>query len=318
MKKFLIINLILLTVVLAISEIYSYFIVKNTIGDYYDIFNEQAKKNNTSPMSLRYNFLKEFNQNDYKFLERNISYGKNKNKKSVLFFGCSYTYGSNVEEKDTMPYLVSEQTGRTTVNKAIPGASILNSLLVLLDEDFYGLFDKINEPEYIVYTFINDHLGRITSLYKVMFIQDNNKYELMPEFEVKDNSVSIKKRSKILYPFYHLYTAKALSYYYSYNLSFSKQRNEKMFELLNAAKMITDEKFKNSKFVVIVYKDGSHSGMDRSLWEKLENSGFIMLDAEELAGHELESLEWRGEDKEHPNPAAFRDVSKGLIKALNL
>lgn len=317
MKKFILFNVIFLVLIFAISEIACYFIIKSSIGEYYDEYNRIAKKNNKPLMSLRYNWVKQFNQDDYKFLERPVCYGKN-HKKSVLFIGCSYTYGAGVKEEETLSYLVNKYTGRTTVNKAIPGGSIINSLITLTDDSFYKIYKKVSEPEYVIYTYINDHLGRIYSTYKVNFITNNMKYELMPDFQVENGEVIVKTQPKYLYPLFCLYTTKAIANYYAYGLHSQEESDKRMFDLLMAAKTITDKKFKNSKFVVISYKDGSLTPLSEDLTEKLSDNGFIVLDAEKLAGHELESEKWRAEDKEHPNAEAYRDVAKGLVKALHL
>ena len=58
--------------------------------------------------------------------------------------------------------------------------------------------------------------------------------------------------------------------------------------------------------------------MQKELKQSLIKNGFVIYDAEELAGHELNSDKWRGEDKEHPSAAAIEDVANGLIKELNL
>lgn len=58
--------------------------------------------------------------------------------------------------------------------------------------------------------------------------------------------------------------------------------------------------------------------MSEKLKRNLENEGISVLNAEDLAGHELVSDEWRTIDKEHPNGKAFEDITKGLVKELNL
>ena len=67
-----------------------------------------------------------------------------------------------------------------------------------------------------------------------------------------------------------------------------------------------------------MYKDSRRLLMSDYMIKKLQDSGFIIFDAEKLAGHELVSDEWRSFDKEHPNEKAFQDVAKGLIKELKL
>ena len=91
-----------------------------------------------------------------------------------------------------------------------------------------------------------------------------------------------------------------------------------MLKLLKAAKDITDKHFPNSKFVIIDYQDGGHFPMNKDFIKDLRDYGFIVLNAEDLAGHELNSEIWRAEDKEHPSANAVNDVADGLIKTLKL
>jgi len=114
---------------------------------------------------------------------------------------------------------------------------------------------------------------------------------------------------------YSLYTTKA---YYKFISRDSNNARGIFIDLLIESKKITDEKFPDSKFVILMYKDGSGQNLSRKMQRKLKNEGFIILDAEKLAGHELSSEEWRLPDKEHPNERALTDTAKGLIKELKL
>lgn len=78
------------------------------------------------------------------------------------------------------------------------------------------------------------------------------------------------------------------------------------------------QNFPNATFVVIQYIDCSRKLMSEKLKRNLEKEGITVLNAEDLAGHELVSDEWRTIDKEHPNGKAFEDITKGLVKELNL
>jgi len=320
MKKGIIVSTtLLLLLVFIIAETASYFIVKKRVGEYVKISNAIAKKNNSQLISLNYNYMEPFNQNRYKGLERPIYYG-DKNKKSVLFFGCSYIYGVNEKEENSIPCVINKITGRTTVNKGFPGGSIINTLIYLTDDSFYDIYKNktVPEPEYVIYTYIHDHLERIVSPYKVFFSSKDLKYEIMPKIEYKNGEFKTVKRSSLLYPIYCLYITKAITLYWINNLDLITKREDKMFDLLCIAKKITEQKFPNSKFVVLVYRNKMDYKMSKSLTKRLRDNGFTVLDAEELAGHELGSEKWRCIDKDHPNAASFKDVSNGLIKTLGL
>ena len=91
-----------------------------------------------------------------------------------------------------------------------------------------------------------------------------------------------------------------------------------MLRYFITARNICKDKFPKAKFIIIEYKDGSFSYMGPELKNALKKENIRVFDAEELAGHELESDKWRASDKEHPNGKAFSDIADGLIKQLKL
>ena len=319
MKKIILINLTVVIILFIILEFISYLLIKYDAKEYMDNCNMAARKKGANAVLLtqRYGPVRIFNQKDYTdYRKTNIG-----NKKSpIIFFGCSYMYGSLLKEEETLPYKIYEKTGRTTVNRAIPGGSIINTVYDLKDKNFYNYLkqNNIKNPQYIVYLFINDHFKRISNPYKgTVSHADNVFYEINMIYKFKDGKLIDKTPSKFIVPFYGLYTKKAWHYFYADKFS-KETRFERMLKLLKAAKDITDKHFPNSKFVIIDYQDGGHFPMNKDFIKDLRDYGFIVLNAEDLAGHELNSEIWRAEDKEHPSANAVNDVADGLIKTLKL
>lgn len=318
MKKIIFYNLLLLFILFGILEFISYILIRNDAKDYMDAYNKNAKKNGDIIYTQRYAPVKVFNQDDFENSYRLIQKG-DEAKGSILFFGCSYTYGSEEEEEHILPYLVNKYTNITTVNRGIPGGSILNTLYDLNNDNFYYKIKDLPKPKYIIYTYINDHLNRLSNPYRCSVIpkQRHAYYDVNNKLKNKNGRIVAEKPSKLKLFLYSLYTTKA--YYYFFNEKLEKEsKNERMIRLLQEAKKITDEKFSNPTFIILLYKDGSHYTMGDYEQNELKKHGFIILDAEELAGHELETEIWRAGDKEHPNYAAFNDVAKGLVKKLKL
>lgn len=317
MKKILLFNLITIVILFIILEIISYIYIKNDAKDYMDEYNKSAKEKALPLFTQRYAPVEIFNQDDFEEILRPTYIG-DKNKKTILFFGCSYTYGSTLENNETLPYLLGKKTNITTVNRGIPGGSILNTIYDLNNNALYEEIKFLPAVEYIVYIYINDHLNRIVNPYRASLTStDNPHYEINREFEYKNGKLTEKKVSKLKLFLYSLYSTKAWHYLYANKFSF-ETKDEKSFNLFLQTKKITEEKFPNSKFIIILWKDGSHFTMQEAEQKRYKDAGFILLDAEELAGHELESDIWRSYDKEHPSKKALNDVADGLIKALNL
>ena len=225
MKKILLINLIVCLIIFAILEFISYLLLKNNIKDFLNNFNKSSNEMNKPTLTLRYCPVKIYNQKKSVNL-RNIKIG-NSYKKPIIFFGCSYMNGATLEENQTLSYIISEKTGRSTVNRGIPAGSINNSIFDLRDDDFYKLLksNNIKNPEYIVYMFINDHLKRISIPYLgYVTPSDKHVYEIVIRYKFRNGKLIENKPSKILLPFYTLYTTKA--YYYLYANKFKKNSSE--------------------------------------------------------------------------------------------
>jgi len=106
----------------------------------------------------------------------NVTYTINKNglrispntKKSdapaVLFFGCSFTYGENVNDDETLPYVTGILTGReyATYNFGIHGHGPQH----MLAEIQHGIVDSAitHKPRFAIYQGIPDHINRLKAL----------------------------------------------------------------------------------------------------------------------------------------------------------
>lgn len=315
--KILLINLLVFFILFGILEFISYLYLRADAKTYMDDFNKAAKAEKRPAMTQKYGIIKIADQKDYDEW-RNVNIG-DKNKPSVLFFGCSYMYGSSLPEEETLPYIVYQKTGRTTVNRAIPGGCIMNMFHDLKDNSFVEKVKKeLPQPDYIVYLWINDHLNRICNIYRGSVRSEDNPYYFINTKWVEENG-ELKEiyPSKWTLPFYGLYCVKAYHFFYAQKFAFEK-KEEKMLRYFLMAKNSCKENFPNAKFVVIEYKDGGHCLMTDTLKQSLDKEGITVLNAENLAGHELDSDEWRASDKEHPSGKAFNDVANGLIRALNL
>lgn len=316
MKKIVLYNFLVLFLLFFILEFVSYILIKNDAKDYMENYNKYAKSQGLDLLTQRYSFVKTFNQEDFDYRKTQLG---NTQKPTILFLGCSYIYGSMNIEEHTLPFIINKYADVTTVNRGIPGGGILNSLHDLNDNNFYDGIKDLPPIKYIIYLYIFDQQNRISNPYRGTVMPNcfDCKYDVNPMFNRKNGKIFEEQPSKLKLFLYSLYTTKAYYYYYKEALA-KEKKSDKMIALLKEAKRITDEKFPNSQFIILQYKDGGHNLLENNEKEELIKDGFIILDSEKLAGHELESEIWRSEDKEHPNYAAFDDVAKGLIKELKL
>jgi len=82
------------------------------------------------------------------------------NARSILFFGCSYTFGDGVNDEETMPYLVGLKTNAKyrVYNFGWPGYGP-HQMLAAIE---HGMVSDIVEcePAYVIFTAIVDHTFR--------------------------------------------------------------------------------------------------------------------------------------------------------------
>ena len=316
MKKIILSNLLIFFFLFCIVELASYLYIKYNAKEYMDNYNKAAKEANLTLLTQRYAPIRIIDQDKFDNW-RAIDYG-DKDKPSILFFGCSYIYGFLNDQNETLPYYITERTGRTTVNRGVPGGCILNMFHDLRSETFYNQIKDIPEPDYVIYMWINDHLNRIANPYtSTVTCVDCPFYEVKPDWEYKDGKLVEIPIQKWKLPFYALYCSKAWHYLYAEKFAF-EDRNSKMLRYFITARNICKDKFPKAEFIIIEYKDGSFSYMRPELKNALKKENIRVFNAEDLAGHELENDKWRANDQEHPNGKAFSDIADGLIKQLKL
>lgn len=84
-----------------------------------------------------------------------------KSKKApIVLFGCSFTYGAELENNQTFSYKLAQKTGRPVYNRGLNGLGVQHMLFQLQDKSFYEIIPK---PEYVVYVFMEGHIQRITT-----------------------------------------------------------------------------------------------------------------------------------------------------------
>lgn len=268
-----------------------------------------------------------FNKLPEQVTMRKMSETKNP-KKSILFFGGSYTYGYLLKDDETFPALVEKLTGRTCYNFGILGHNI-NSALLFLNIDFQYKDILLNsDPEYIVYTYMFDHILRhydfLLDLYNTKNIFPENHYNI----------------------FYRLWTVKLVKdsivkrrYYSSY-----AGNKEIFFRVLQEVKAECDKLFPNSKFIVLLYSDANKDisvllhdkykefgniplseAFDllysEELKTRIEQMGISVISTEELIGRKMDKKEDRSSnDRTGPQPSAkaWQEIAPAFVEHYNL
>lgn len=274
-------------------------------------FRQKAKLiYDVSKDKIHYNFKKQdFNLANLKnCMRKPIGLDKNYKKKPILIYGCSFAYGENLSEEETIGYLLSEKTKRPVYNFSAPARGFQHTLFLLENDE------KVTpEPEYIFYIFIIDHLRR---MYINCNTVDNVKYLYYEpkngKMIMKNNKYDLTERSYLLKEIKNL-----LLFFLKYSFDDEIYKKAELY-----FEAITDEakkKYPGAKFVIIDYQ-GYLNIKDRGNQLKKKGSDVILFDEEMLSL--LNSDKYKlSEDKDifrHPNGKAWELISDYLCEKYKL
>ncbi len=226
---------------------------------------------------------------------------KNTGKKQIIIAGCSFPYGLLLEEEDCIHKILSDMTGRTVSNIAVPSGSEREALWFFMNEDrLFQYINKEQDVDYIIYICIDDHKRRL------FFDLDT----IAPQYRVTDNGTDIEFLKDKLYRHTFLYRNLKLAKYYLTPQSevlelqnlFLKKINEKSKEL-----------FPNSKFVVLNYAFETSDKL-----KELENDGIKVITLGDYFGDNFYKDEYKTIDNLHPNGKCWKRVAEILKEVLNL
>jgi ABC-type transport system involved in multi-copper enzyme maturation permease subunit len=127
---------------------------------------------------------------------RSTPFHSTKNK-SAVFLGCSYTFGEGVNDEQTLPWIIGENSDYNSYNLAFLGYGPQQSLLSIK-----SLILPPAEKTKVFYVYIDGHIQRING--NMMVVNSYGKNFPYPEIE-GDSLVmypSFEKKSPVLSPLY--------------------------------------------------------------------------------------------------------------------
>lgn len=227
--------------------------------------------------------------------------GKEFKKKPIIVLGCSFAYGSFSNK-------LSLSSKRPVYNYSLPGKGFQNALYILQNK----LYDKnIDNPEYIIYVMMSDHIRRMYSsvcmgdFVGYPFYSFNKKGELVMKYDY----YPVYRQFYVFYYLNNIFYNFFLRNHYDLH---NKYVNAYFMEMNKSLKEI----YPNIKFVILIYGDKSNFGLDMSF---LEKNGLIVLQTNEITGVDILSSEYQISDTDlHPNEEAWEIIIPALIKELNL
>jgi len=186
------------------------------------------------------------------------------NKKlNCLFFGCSFTFGTGVNDDQTLPYFFGQLHPEMEIyNYGIPGGSPQE---IYLQSSHPENFDDIPQrPTIIIYTFISDHLRRLKGTINLIF-RAPKWVGCLPELEMVDEKIIYKGKFDENHP--HLFSfANILSKSHimkemikytqlDYPSPFTDENYNFLYVLLNETHKFLSKSLPVSYFIVFIYPE---------------------------------------------------------------
>ncbi len=248
-----------------------------------------------------------------------------KNKKPIVLIGCSYTYGYNIDKKETFSHKLQEKTKRKVFNTGKNGEAMAYFIYKAQTSDLLkkDSLKDLQPPEYIIYTFIPDHIRRLYVNFFNENVRDKNlKYSLK-----KVNGEKKLVLDDVFNVHFVDYIKKFITYERISNFIIKQKSDDEKFDffklhLLEFKKSLGPE-FKDTKIVILLYppnyKDSSHfPKFTTDRWSELEDEGFIIIDLYNDKFSHFVKDEYRTVDEVHPSGKAWDEIIPVIIDKLKL
>lgn len=313
MKKKIIFNICALLLIFLIFELWCYFDIN--IHRYGHLTAYFPKKKDILA-STGYYPLDRFKNN-----ENHIKYSK----PPILLLGCSYTYGHMLDSDKDFATKLQIQSNRHIYNFGMIGQGPMAGLTLLEREEENKTINE--EPEYIIYTYMFQHIQRWCWW---RYYNEYRKHNFIPfqKYNFFDNFYSVS-----------YFRNRQIDDYF-YNDETLEKRIDLLLKMINSMNIQSKKLYPKSKFIVLLYsdinkdlcfdlaQDGENEKYFNLLYsdkfkEKLEKLGLMVVSTEELIGRKMNKIEDRIPsqiDVNHPHPSetAWNEIVPKLIKRFNL
>jgi len=236
-------------------------------------------------------------------------------KNSILFFGCSFTYGEGVNDDETTPFLVGKVSGSKVYNFGFHGYGP-HQMLSAIE---HGLVEKVvdSSPRYAFYQTAAFHVARASG--NSSWDWHGPKYILTADGKIKydghfDDPLIIRVRNFLL---------KKSAIYQNFIAGRCEinqgGRSEKDIDryvaIIKAAKNELQRKFPGLEFYVIYWSWDYSTAQDRRIVERLHHAGIevyyitdILPDFKENPGNYTIPIDG------HPNLVANRTIANYIVQ----
>ncbi len=235
--------------------------------------------------------------------------------KHLLFFGCSYTYGEGLQEKETLPFQTGEKASFfMPYNYAYHGHSPSQMYTKLKSVSLSG--EVLQKDGLLIYLFMDEHVNRaVGSMFSVSwagnypYYQLNSKEEIVYKGTFTTGRPLLEKTYKLLNKSYFLKRLKV-----GFPLRMTRKHFLLTARLIEESSKLYHQQFSSGQFYMIIYP-GSRYG--EKIKNELKEKNVNIIDYSKLFSSNDPRYYLDTEDR-HPNAFAIRTLADQLVQDLKL
>ncbi len=237
---------------------------------------------------------------------------KYKGNEPIVVFGCSFAHGQFLDYNQTFSYKLAHILKRPVYNRAFPGRGLG---FMYLQSTSYNFYTAVPPSDTVIYVLIKDHYKRLLS----NFIDILDTY-MIEHFYKKDDTLVLDGSNYLKNIIISSYTYKLLnSKYINWYLNNKKYEEEltnlAVFYFIKTRENL--EKRWNKKIdFIIVYYDNYPILYKETLFKKLEENNFKIIDTGKVTDINLSSPEYISQSNLHPTEKAWDVLTPIIAKEL--
>lgn len=246
---------------------------------------------------------------------RRIGFTPKKYNQAFLFMGCSFTFGSGVNNEESFPYMFGKKTGTRTYNLGVPGASPATFLYRMREENISFLEDIKDENVTVVLTIIPEHVTRLigtTELFRNPESFHNNPYFYHSGNELKATSSFAKGPGMKKHFHYALSKSNFLSVLNFELPAFQEDENYLFAKVISEIQHRMKKNKNVTRFAVALFPSGRGQKKYDGVVEMMKKLNIEILDYSMIKGSfmlgDSYSLMYDG----HPSPLTY-DLYASLL-----
>lgn len=263
-------------------------------------------------VETKYELLSDFNPT----LRGKSAIIENSDKNDILWFGCSFAIGANLNYEQTPCYKISTLTNRSCINRSKSATGLQFMYYQFQHTNFQELSPNV---DFVIYTFIPDHIFRLYNVQVNPLVPEFNlRYKLVHDYPVEEKP--------IFRPIYSSFLVKKLLDFYSLQKVRKEFGDYKLFNrLIKGTFYQIKNIYPNAKFIIVRFPtlvdiEELEPYIKKEL-STLNKTGIEVFDAKTFLNEQgidyNNSIYWT-EDKIHPSDKLWDIILPEIVKKYSM